>query len=104
MSQKDYFALKKLAFFGLIFRLHFRKISNTLFKLCKWCCSVLPMTIISSIYKNALPGGSPENAIFIILLNEFGDTFRPNGSTFHLNEPSSVENDVKSLDFLCNGT
>lgn len=63
-----------------------------------WWASEHPITIMSSMYRNAVPAGIPLNAMAIILANEFGLTFKPNGTTFHLKLPSVVEKLVMSRD------
>jgi len=69
--------LKNLHFSGCNLRLCFLHKSKTFARFLIKCFSNQPMTIRSSIYKNACEGSIPENAIVIILWKEFGAIFKP---------------------------
>lgn len=58
---------------------------------------------MSSNYKKQVAGFNPLKAMAIILANELGATFKPNGSTLYWKLPSGVLNDVYFLDSSSNG-
>lgn len=74
--------LKNENYSGCNLRLFFLHKSKTFVGFWIMCFSEHPMTIRSSIYKNAWEGSIPENAVVIILWKGLGAIFKPYGNAW----------------------